>query len=95
MLLIPTRAPKANAYVESFIGKFKGEILNHFICFSFNQLAYIIKFGVAHYNTLRPHRGHGMGNNVLDEQFKPQLEGPVLCREKLGGLIKEYYREAA
>jgi putative transposase len=36
-----------------------------------------------------------MGNNVLDEQFKPQREGPVQCREKLGGLIKEYYREAA
>lgn len=36
-----------------------------------------------------------MNNDVLDEQFTPQREGPVLCREKLGGLIKEYYREAA
>lgn len=35
-----------------------------------------------------------MNNNVLDEQFKPQREGPVRCREKLDGLIKEYYREA-
>lgn len=36
-----------------------------------------------------------MSNEVLDEQFKPQREGPVLCLEKQGGLIKEYYREAA
>lgn len=31
-----------------------------------------------------------MGNNVLDEQFKPQRRGPVRCREKLRGLIKAY-----
>lgn len=47
------------------------------------------------YNTQRPHRGVGMSNNVLDEQFKPQREGPVLCRQRLRGLIKEHYRKAA
>lgn len=45
--------------------------------------------------TPRPHRGVGMSNNVRDKDFKPQREGPVHCHEKLGGLIKEYYREAA
>lgn len=29
-----------------------------------------------------------MNNNVLDEQFRPQREGPVRCREKLGGLSR-------
>ena len=36
-----------------------------------------------------------MDNPMLDEQFKPQRDGPVRCREKLGGLIKEFFREAA
>lgn len=36
-----------------------------------------------------------MNNNVLDKQLRPRREGLVRCREKLGGLIKEYYREAA
>lgn len=30
-----------------------------------------------------------MSNNVLDEQFKPQRAGPVLCHKKLGGLSTE------
>jgi hypothetical protein len=36
-----------------------------------------------------------MNNNVRGEQFQPQREGPVRGREKLGGLNKESYREAA
>lgn len=92
---IPPKAPKANAYIESFGSTLKRECLNHFFCFSLDQLHYISKVWCQHYNTWRPHRGHGMNNNVLDEGFKPRREGPVRCREKLGGLIKEYYREAA
>jgi putative transposase len=77
------------------VGIIKRECLNFFLCFSMDQLHYITQTWVRHYLTQRPHRGVGMSNNVLDEQFTPQREGPVRCREKLGGLIKEYYREAA
>lgn len=65
------------------------------MCFSMDQLHHITQVWCRHYHTQRPHRGVKMDNQVLDKQFKPQREGPVLCREKLGGLIKEYYREAA
>jgi len=34
-------------------------------------------------------------NDVLDETFKPQLEGRVRCKQQLGGIIKSYYRDAA
>lgn len=40
---ISPRAPKANAFVESFIGSTKREMLNHFVCFSRGQLDYILR----------------------------------------------------
>jgi len=42
----------------------------------------------------RPHQG--LGNQRIGETDAPPLvEGPVLCRERLGGLLKSYYREPA
>jgi len=32
---------------------------------------------------------------VLAVDFTPQTEGTVRCREKLGGIIREYYRSPA
>jgi putative transposase len=95
VIRIPQKSPRANAFCEAFVGTIKKECLNFFMCFSMDQLHYITQVWSRYYNTVRPHRGVGICNNVLDEQFKPQREGPVRCREKLGGLIKEYYREAA
>lgn len=92
---IPIRAPQANAFVESFVGRFKTECLNHFCIFSRRQLDYIVAVWVRHFLTQRPHRGVGMNNHVLDPSFKPQSEGIVRCQEQLGGLIKSYYRQAA
>ena len=67
----PVRAPKANAYCESFIGTFKRECLNHFRCFSVDQLHYICRTRIRYYNTERPHRWQGIDNNVLDIDFPP------------------------
>ena len=91
----PMRAPKANAFCESFIGTLKHECLNHFMCFSQEQLDYIVRTWVRHYNTVRPHRGIGMDNEVLDKTFRPQFTGRVRCKTELGGIIKSYYRDAA
>lgn len=95
VIRIPPKSPRANAFVEAFIGTLKHESLNHFICFSLGQLDYIVQCWSKHYNTTRPHRGFDMENKVLDMDFKPQTAGPVKCKEQLGGLIKSYYREAA
>ncbi|HEX2972435.1 MAG TPA: integrase core domain-containing protein [Tepidisphaeraceae bacterium] len=92
---IAHRAPRQNSFAENFVGTIKRECLNHFLCFSLDHPDYINRTWVRHYHTARHHRGLGIGNRVLDEQFKPQRDGPVKCREKLGGLIREYYREAA
>ncbi len=91
----PVKAPKANAFCESFIGTLKRECLNHFICFSLDHLHYINKTWIRFYNTERPHRGKDKDNLVLDTDFSPQASGRVQCREELGGIIRSYYREAA
>jgi putative transposase len=91
----PVRAPKANAFVESFIGKIKQECLDYFYCLSLGQLDYIVSVWLRHYHTQRPHQGKDKNNSVLDKDYKPQRGGEVKCREKLGGVIREYYREAA
>lgn len=92
---IPLKAPMANAFTETWIETHKRECLNYFMCFSLDQLDYITKTWARYYNTLRPHRGIGMKNELLDENFRPQFEGAVRCKQQLGGIIKSYYREAA
>ena len=92
-LQTPRRAPRANAYCESFIGTLKRECLDYFFCLSLRQVDYIAKEWLAHYHAARPHQG--LGNNVLAVDFAPQTEGKVRCRERLGGVVREYYREAA
>ncbi len=92
---IPPRAPKANAFVETYIGKMKQELLNHFICFGLDQLDYINRVWLKHYHEQRPHRGIGRDNTVLDETFVPQTEGVIRCKSEFGGILKSYYREAA
>ena len=37
----------------------------------------------------------GIGNRVLNPAFQASTTGVVCCRERLGGLIKRYYRAAA
>jgi putative transposase len=92
---IPINAPQANAFAESFIANIKGECLNHFIIFSLSQMNYVVHSWTSFYNTLRPHRGKDIGNRVLDPNFTVRTKGVVRCRQRLGGLIKSYYRAAA
>ncbi len=92
-LQTPRRAPRANSYCESFIGTLKRECMDYFFCLSLRQVDYILKEWLTHYHKERPHQG--LGNNVLAVDFAPQTEGQVRCRERLGGVVREYYREAA
>ena len=49
---------------------------------------------VDHFHAERNHQGKG---NVLlfPRATGQQREGPVSCRERLGGLLRYYHREAA
>lgn len=95
VIQIPHRAPDANAFAESFIATIKRECLDFFVCFSRSQLDYILRAWVRHYNTERPHRGRGIGNNVLQVDFRPARDGPIRRNRQLGGIVTSYTRDAA
>ena len=97
----PKLAPDANAFAESWIGRFKHECLNHFLCFGIDHLAHITREYVRFHNRHRPHQGLG---NVTPEAVTSGLPppasacndvGPVRCQRFLGGLMRHYYRAAA
>jgi hypothetical protein len=48
---------------------------------------------MEHYLTERPHRG--LGKVRITNPGADAGHGPVLCRERLGGLLKSCYRAAA
>jgi putative transposase len=49
---------------------------------------------LEHYDTERNHQG--LENRIIEpDKASPKLEGPVECRERLGGILRYYHRSAA
>jgi putative transposase len=70
--------------------------LDHFLVFGEKHFDYLIREYVEHYHTERPHQG--LENRVVSGEPPPetlQSFGEVVCRTRLVGLLKHYYRRAA
>lgn len=93
-LRLPARSPNLNAYAERFVLSIKSECLNRMIFFSEGQLRRAIESYVDHYRLERNHQG--LGNRLIDGSRPAANEdGEVQCRQRLGGLLKFYHRDAA
>jgi len=92
ILLTAYQAPNMNAYAERFVRSIKSECLDQMIFLGRESLVNAITEYAAHYHDERSHQGVG---NVLISAAAPQSEGIVRTTERLGGLIKYYYRRAA
>ena len=57
------------------------------------HVRYAIGQYLEHYLTERPHTG--LGKVRITNPKADAGDGPDLCRERRGGLLKSYYREAA
>lgn len=90
---LPPRSPNLNAFVERFVRSIKGECLDRIIPMSEAYLRHAIDEYVAHYHDERNHQG--MGNRLLQSPFplEETQPGTVVCRERLGGLLKYYHTE--
>ncbi len=94
VLRLPARSPNLNAYVERFVLSIKSECLDRIVPLWEAHLRWAVREYVQHYHAERPHQGLHGALIEGDGRFE-QAEGAVRCRERVGGLLRFYYREAA
>jgi integrase-like protein len=93
-LALPSRSPNLNAYAERWVRSAKEECLSKVILFGERSLRRALSNYVDHFHAERNHQGKG--NILLFPRNTHRLrEGPVRCRERLGGLLRYYHQEAA
>jgi transposase InsO family protein len=91
---LPPRSPNLNAYVERFHRSLKQECLDRMIFFGEKSLRKAVNTFLDHFHTERNHQG--IANRLIEPGEEVGLrDGDVLCRERLGGMLRYYYREAA
>jgi transposase InsO family protein len=91
---LPPRSPNLNPHIERFIRSIKDESLSRMIFFGENMLRNAVRQFLAHYHAERNHQS--LDNKIIhpgDEVGRH--EGEILCRERLGGILRYYYRNAA
>ena len=95
-LILPPRSPNLNAFAERWVRSAKQECLSKLILFGEGSLKRALAEFTQHYHTERNHQGKG---NVLlfspSTPSQPRGQGVLRCRERLGGVLKYYHREAA
>jgi hypothetical protein len=85
--------PNLNSFAERWVRSAKDECLSKLILFGEASLHRVLPQFQALFHQERPHQGKG--NVILfPAPGKIPSKGPVACRERLGGLLKYYHREA-
>jgi transposase InsO family protein len=92
VLQLQYRSPNTNAFVERFIQTVQVECLDKFLVFGPEHFDLLVREFLEHYHTERPHQGK---ENVPLRSRPTAAEGEVQCRERLGGVLRHYYRRAA
>ena len=94
------RSPNTVAYVVRFIQTLQQELLDHFIVFGERHLNHLCAVFLDYYHRLRPHQAKHNELLVAKRRSKPPPTeviplSDVRCEQRLGGLLKHYYRKAA
>jgi hypothetical protein len=91
---LPPQSPNLNAHAERWVGGIRRECLSKLIVFGYAMLRRVLSEYLAHFHAERNHQG--VGNVLLFPDPEAGVkEGKILCRERLGGLLRYYYRKAA
>jgi putative transposase len=94
VLHTPVRAPQANAYAERFVRTVRTECLDWVLILGRRHLERVLRTYVEHYNSERPHRALEL-QPPEGPPLRSPADGDVQRRDRLGGLVHEYYRAAA
>jgi putative transposase len=91
----PIGSPRANAYAERFVRSVRAECLDWLLILGRRHLEQVLRAYTVHYNRERPHRGLALLTPESVDETVPPTTGKIERRDRLGGLIHEYYRAAA
>jgi len=90
---LPARSPNLNAYAERFVRSIKESCLDRTILFGERSLRRAVQQFVAHYHCERNHQG--LDNQLIVPETPAANPGaPIECRQRLGGMLKYYHRQA-
>ena len=92
VVLIPERAPNANAFAERFVRSIKEECLDRLIPIGDRHFRRAVAEYVEHYHCERNHQG--LDNRLISGPPMIQMTSRVRRRPRLGGLLNFYERAA-
>jgi transposase InsO family protein len=82
VVLIPERAPNANAFAERFVRSIKEECLDQIIPVGERHFRHAVAEFLEHYHSERNHQG--LGNGLLESETVSGVIGRVRRRPRLG-----------
>lgn len=95
----PVRAPNANAFAERWVRTVREDCLDGLLITGPRHLERVLTDYIGHYNFERTHRGLDLATPAPchrtphpDSTTRPRTIGR---RDRLGGLVHEYYADAA
>ena len=90
---LPHHAPNANAFAERWVRTVREECLDHLLIWNEAHLRRVLNEYVTYYNARRPHQG--LEQDSPDGLKLITSAGDIHRRDVLGGIIHDYYRQAA
>ncbi|MHC4220510.1 MAG: integrase core domain-containing protein [Planctomycetota bacterium] len=94
MVRLPPKSPNLNAHAERFVRPIKDECTDRLIFFGERSLYRAVVEFLEFYNRERFHQG--MDNELLTSALPAAtINDRLVCRERLGGLLRYYSRQAA
>ncbi len=89
----PYQAPNANTFAERWVHSVREERLDKVIMLNERHLRRVLHEYTVDYNTRRSHQG--LDQDSPTGMFPASQQGTVRYRNVLGGIIRDYYRDAA
>jgi putative transposase len=89
----PVRAPRANAFIERWVGTVRRECLDRLLVVNRRHLERVLPIYIRHYNEHRPHRSFHQRPPIEEPRTRSETVvalDRVRRRDALGGLIHEY-----
>ncbi|MES2693679.1 MAG: integrase core domain-containing protein [Verrucomicrobiota bacterium] len=91
---LPAQSPNCNAHLERFHGSFKSEVADRMIFLGEEHLRRVVDEYLEYYQRERNHQGLE-GRIIQPAMEVGTAHGKIRRRQRLGGMLNFYYREAA